>query len=120
MTEAEIYLELLEQNRTVLSRHIERHDMNDIREIIIRSQYKDWDTAMLARGYVVKKYGKQKEVRLEAASVKYAEDDVDICLKFTIWAVPEAELITRHEIMLKDAADEFGGDMPSWEISLEG
>ena len=117
MIEAITYEELLEQNRDILARHAARHDLTGVRDIEIASRYADRDTARAARAYVVEKYGKQQDVLFRVASLKYADDDIVINLAFGLEAVPEAELITRYELMLLDAAEKFGGELPGWEIA---
>ncbi|MDZ4311740.1 MAG: ribonuclease E inhibitor RraB [Cypionkella sp.] len=117
MIEPMTYEDLLEQNRDILARHAARHDLNGVRDIEIASRYADWDTARAARSYVVQKYGEQQEVLFRVVSLKYAEDDIVINLAFGLEAVPEAELITRYELMLIDAAEKFGGELPGWEIT---
>jgi len=117
MIEPTTYAALLEQNRDILARHTARHDLSGVRDIEIASRYLDWDTAMAARTYVVEKYRVQKEVLFRVVSRKYAADDIVINLIFGLETVPEAESITRYEIMLLDAADKFGGEVPGWEIA---
>lgn len=117
MIEPMTYEALLEQNRNILGRHAVRHDLSGVRDIEVASQYPNWDSAMAARTYVVEKYGKQQEVLFRVVSRKYAEDDIVINLTFGLEAVPGAELITRYELMLIDAAKKFDGEMPSWEIA---
>ncbi len=117
MFEPVTYEELLEQNRDILVRHAARHDLNGVRDIEIASRYADWDTAMAARTYIVEKYGKQQEVLFRVVSRKCIEDDIVINLAFGLQAAPEAELITRYELMLIDAAEKFSGELPGWEIA---
>jgi len=118
VTEPEKYAALLEQNRNPLARHAARHDLSGPRDIEIESRYVDWDTARAARTYVVEKYGIQRKVLFRVVSLKYAADEIVINLAFGLEAVPEAELITRYELMLIDAAEKFGGETPGWEIAL--
>lgn len=119
MIESAVYQALLIQNRDVLARHAERHDMSATLEIEMGSRYQDWDTAMSARDYLVKKYGKPKGVPFHVSSRKYADKEVTIDLVFDLNTVPDAELITKYEFMLQDAAEKFGGETPGWEIALK-
>jgi Regulator of ribonuclease activity B len=113
------YQALLIQNREILARHAERHDMSGSLDIEIGSRYQDWDTAMSAREYLVKKYGKPKSVPFHVSSRKYGDEEATIDLVFDLNSVPDAELITKYEFMLQDAAEKFGGETPGWEIALK-
>ena len=119
MIEPMTYAELLEQNRDILARHAVRHDLSDVRDIEIASRYADRDTARAARTYVVEKYGEEEEFIFKVASVKYTGEDEVISLTYIIEAVPDANLITRYEFRLIDAAEKFGGELPSWEMALK-
>ena len=119
MIEAITYEELLEQNRDILARHAARHDLTGVRDIEIASRYADRDTARAARKYIVEKYGKEEDFTFKVASVKYTGEDEVIDLTYIIEATPDAELITRYEFRLHDAAEKFGGELPGWEMALK-
>lgn len=116
MTDVQTYDALLAENRVTLDRLSSRHDLTRVLEIEIGSRYKDWDTAMAARKYVIDKYGKPSGILFRVVSRKYSEEEKLIDLSFGIDAVPDAELLTKYEMMLQDAADVFGGERPGWEI----
>jgi hypothetical protein len=117
--ETEEHLRLLEENRSILARHATRHDLSGIHEIDIGSRYRDEDTAMAARQYVVAKYGKPKGALFWVSTRKYADGDIVIELKFSLEEVPDADAITKYELMLREAADKFGGETPGWEIAVK-
>jgi hypothetical protein len=119
LTDSEEFQALLAQNRSILARHAERHDLSGLREIDIGSHYGDRDTAMAARKYVKERYRVPQGILFRVVSHKYAEGDVTIDLMFSLEEVPDAESITRYEFMLLDAAAKFGGDTPGWEIALK-
>ena len=108
---------LFEENRLVLSRLAARHDLSGIRGIEIGSRYRDWETAMMARSYIKKKYEIPRGMLFRVVSRKYSGEDTAIELAFDLEVVPDAELITKYELMLRDAAEKFGGETPGWEIS---
>jgi hypothetical protein len=110
---------LLEENRLVLSRLAERHDLSRLRTIEIGSRYQDSETAMAAREHILQKYGRQDNVIFCVAETKYSADDEVIDLRFDFRAIPNAELITKYELMLRDAAEKFGGETPYWEIAVK-
>jgi hypothetical protein len=110
------YETLLQENHVALMRLGARHDLKRALEIEIGSRYKDWDTAMAARKFIVEKYGKPDGVLFRVVSRKYSEKDTVVDLAFSIQAIADAELLIRFEMMLRDAAEQFGGDAPGWEI----
>ena len=119
MTDTPEYQALLQHNRDVLTHHAKRHDLTKVCEIEIESRYSDQDTAMAARTYVVEKYGKPQSILFRVSSHKYSETEITINLAFGLDIVPDADLITKYEFMLQDAADKFGGETPGWEIKLK-
>lgn len=116
MTEDQSFEILLEENRAMLRRLASRHDLTRVLEIEIGSRYKDWDTAMAARKYVIEKYGKPDGVLFRVVSKKYSDGDKIVDLAFGLDAVPDANVLTQFEMMLRDAAEKFGGELPGWEI----
>lgn len=116
MTERQSFEALLEENRAMLGRLGSRHDLARVLEIEIGSRYQNWDTAMAARKYVIEKYGKPEGVLFRVVSKKYSEDDTVVDLAFGLEAVPDANAMTQFEMMLRDAAEQFGGELPGWEI----
>lgn len=119
MTDSEEFQALLAQNRAILARHAERHDLSGVREIDIGSRYGDRESARAARKYVKEKYQVPQGILFRVVSHKYADDDITIDLMFSLEEVPDAESITRCEFMLLDAAEKFGGETPGWEIALK-
>jgi hypothetical protein len=117
--ETQEYQHLLEQNREMLASTGSRHDLAIKHEIEIGSRYQDWDVTMQARNYVDEKYQIPRGLLFSVVSMKYAEDDVTIDLRFDLLEVPDAETITKYEYMLIDAAEKFGGETPGWEIEIK-
>lgn len=116
MTEDHDFSALVEENRAVLNRLARRHDLDRICEIEISSRYEDRETARQARAYVDKKYEIPQGILFRVVSLKHSETDQTIDLAFSIEERPDAEAITRYELMLRDAAEKFGGGEPGWEI----
>ena len=110
---------MLEENRLVLSRFAERHDLSGLQNIEIGSRYHDRETAMAARKYILQKYGKPDDVIFYVEEKQYSADDEVIDLRFDFRAIPNAELVTKYELMLHDAAEKFGGETPYWEIAVK-
>jgi hypothetical protein len=119
MIDSTDYEALLEQNREILARHAKHHDISDILEVDIGSRYRDRSAARAARQYVDEKYEIPKGVLFRVVSHRYSEDDINIELAFSLDIVPNAELITKYEFMLQDAAEKFGGETPGWEIAIK-
>jgi hypothetical protein len=111
------YEALLEENRLMLARLAERHDLGGVREIEIGSRYTEREAARYARKYVEEKYKIPQSILFRVVSRKYSEEEHYIDLAFDIDAVPDAETITRYEFMLHYAAEKFGGKTPGWEIA---
>lgn len=109
--------ELLDENKHILAKHASRHDLTMPQEIEISSRYLDRDTARAARKYVEEKYGIPQTIVFSVRSFKYSDDDITIELAFSLKAIPQAEEITKYELMLLDAAEKFGGEAPGWEIA---
>ena len=119
LTDHPSYQFLLSQNKDLLARLAERHDLTVVRDIEIASRYTDWDTAMEARKYVDEKYDIPRGILFRVNSLNYSDEDITIDLRFSLEEIPTAEAITRYELMLIDAAEKFGGETPGWEIEIK-
>ena len=118
MSEVEPNDSLLFENRQMLLRLAENHDLTGSHEIEISSKFSDREAAFAAREYVVGKYGITQGTLFRVVMMKYSTYQT-IHLAFDFVTEPSAELITKHEMMLVDAAAKFGGETPGWEIQVK-
>ena len=118
MTETVENQALLQQNRDILARHAKSHDLREAREIDISSRFRSKESARAAREYVERNYEVPSNVLFRVVSHKYTVDDIVIELAFSFHAVPEPELITNYEFILRDAAEKFEGETPGWEVEV--
>jgi Regulator of ribonuclease activity B len=116
--EKEVHNALLIENQQMLSRLAENHDLSGSHEIEISSRFPKKEGAFAAREYVEKKYGITQDILFRVLMRKYT-DIQTIDLSFDLIAEPSAEIITMYELMLRDAAEKYGGEMPGWEIRVK-
>jgi hypothetical protein len=106
---------LLEENREMLTRLAARHDLSKRTEIEIHARFEDHASALAARSFVKSAFEIPKGIIVVVTTRKF-EDGETIDLEIEIEAVPNAELITTYELMIREAAEKFGGTDPGWLI----
>ena len=118
VTDDEVYNRTLADNEVLIAKFAAKHNIDGVREIEVSSRYADRETAGVARTYLKKKYAIKNEILFHVVMRKF-ETYQTIDLTFDLLEKPTAELVTKYELMLLDAAEKHGGETPGWEIRVK-